>query len=572
MADDPADNRSPPSITEGAADALGDAVRVGLKLAALPTLVLPRGMRDALLRILRGAARESAHFPRAVYHAFDTFADGAVFGPRPTGGPAGDRGTTGDGGDSDDDRPGDNEPEQRIFRERAEARAAIIFIHGFYWDLERTWGVFPRYLVEDSRLDAWDVFSIGYDTSLLPDIGLWSASPPLDRLAQLLRTNASERYGRYQTLAFVAHSMGGLVLQRALVDDRAFARRVSHVAMFGAPSNGLVRAAYLRFWKRQIADMTARSPFILDLRRRWRRQIGEAPTFRLVVAAGDKDEFVPASSSLTPFPEAQQAVVPGDHLTIVNPRSAGDLSVRLVIRHLLGDAAPAGPLNSALVAIESRHFQRAIDQLWPNRQTLDPTAKVQLALALDSVGRQGDAIQVLESAGKKTTDQLGTLGGRFKRRWLAERRQADGDRSLALYRQGLAGAQAADDPHQIYYHAINVAFMELAFLGRRTEARTAARLALDACQRAEAADPAAGRYWRQATRGEALLLLGDERAALDAYRLALTFEPAPWQIISTYHQALGLADLLGSGAAAERLRHLFRHEAPAGGTRPQPAA
>src|SRR5204863_4102600 len=108
--------------------------------------------------------------------------------------------------------------------------AAIVFLHGFTGSNTGTWGEFPTLLMSDSVLNLWDVVSLGYSTKLAPDLsGIWSADAPIDKLSILLRTTINAGLQPYKTLGILAHSMGGLVLQRALVDDPSFAAKFSHV-------------------------------------------------------------------------------------------------------------------------------------------------------------------------------------------------------------------------------------------------------------------------------------------------------------------------------------------------------
>jgi pimeloyl-ACP methyl ester carboxylesterase len=44
---------------------------------------------------------------------------------------------------------------------------------------------------------------------------------------------------RYESLALIAHRMGGLVAQQALLDDPLLVGRVRHRILFGTPSGGL---------------------------------------------------------------------------------------------------------------------------------------------------------------------------------------------------------------------------------------------------------------------------------------------------------------------------------------------
>src|SRR5215831_8720680 len=136
------------------------------------------------------------------------------------------------------------------------AKAALVFLHGFSGDAAKTWGHFPEFVSGDQRFADWDVFSVGYTTRLVPDIvGIWSADAPLDRLSlQLANTASVVPLSSYKTLAFTAHSMGGLILQRALVDTESLSDRTSHVTLYGTPSGGLSKAGPFSFFKRQVRD------------------------------------------------------------------------------------------------------------------------------------------------------------------------------------------------------------------------------------------------------------------------------------------------------------------------------
>jgi hypothetical protein len=216
------------------------------------------------------------------------------------------------------------------------------------------------------------------------------------------------------------------------------------------------------------------------------------------------------------------------------------------------------------VAVESRQFQAAIAQWWPHRTELDEDATVQLALALESVGRQPDAIALLEtymeSQNRRGTDALGVLAGRLKRRWLVERRRQDAERALALYRRGYDAAVQRQDPAQAFYLGINVAFMELAYGHDLHASRAMAEAVLQHCRNSTAPKQ---RQWQLATEGEAHLVLGHLEHALPAYAGAVAAHPEPWELRSMQQQALRLADLVGADDAfIERLQRVFRGENP----------
>ena len=191
---------------------------------------------------------------------------------------------------------------------------ALVLLHGFFGNTEATWARFTTFLVNEPKLTSWDLFGLGYPTSLRIDVpNVWSADPDVKMLARALKTTLSlPPLNRYRKIAIAAHSMGGLVIQRAILDNVALKNRFSHVFLFGTPSAGLAKARLFARLKRQVSDMAADGPFITSLRREWMEQFAQGMGFELYVVAGDMDEFVPASSSLAPFPYCVQAVVPGN--------------------------------------------------------------------------------------------------------------------------------------------------------------------------------------------------------------------------------------------------------------------
>jgi len=443
----------------------------------------------------------------------------------------------------------------RVDHRCTSARAAIVLVHGFGGNAEATWGLFPELLKKEPRLQNWDVFSLGYSTSLAFDLaGVWSADPEIITLGGLIQTVADVApLDRYGSLAILAHSMGGLLVQRALLSNAALRARVSHLLLFGTPSAGLERASPFQFWKRQVRDMSHDSVFIRTLRQDWAASFRDTPPFSFFAVAGDRDEFVPRTSSLDPFSEPARRVVYGNHLEIVKPDGPNHLGFTVAVKALVGVDADAGILDAALRAVESRQFHHAIDTLGPHADELDDKGLVTLALALESIGRQADAIDLLKKAQSKGTDPLGVLAGRLKRRWLVEQRRKDAEQASALYHEGLAQAEAKGDASQAYYHAINCAFMAVAFEGNMTACRDYASRALTYC-----ASRSPG-IWRYATEGEAHIYLGDHTAVRDAYARALAFGPMPQQIASMYQQAFRAADLMGEEALASELRAMFGH-------------
>jgi tetratricopeptide (TPR) repeat protein len=439
---------------------------------------------------------------------------------------------------------------------------AFLFVHGYSGNLNATWGNFPFFLEAELRLNGWDIFSLGYSTSLYPNLRyLWSAKPSIATLADLFRSHVSDGALRnHRQVAVLAHSMGGLLVQRAILDEADIRDRTSHLYLFGTPSNGLLKAAPFKFWNRQVQDLASDSPFIADLRHR-RPRIFDNPPFAFATIAGDRDDFVPRDSSLDPFHRRFHRVVPGNHLEIVKPEAADHLGVQVVVNTSAGNAAVSGPWSAARAAVERGEFKDAIRQWEPYADQLDPHALVQLALALEETGHRDKALGLLEQYQGSHTDPLGVLAGRLKRRWRHDRRHDDGVRARDIYTRAYEMAKDDNDP-QAFYMAINIAFMELALDPLSPAAwqrsQTWAVKALEHARRAPKDK------WRLATEGEANLILGHPDVALERYRAAIALQPRPRELSSMFQQAYHIADVLyppaadGSDPMAERLDELFR--------------
>jgi pimeloyl-ACP methyl ester carboxylesterase len=436
---------------------------------------------------------------------------------------------------------------------------ALVLVHGFSTSVQKVWSQFAALAIADCKIKGWDVLGAGYTTSLRIDIPhVWAADPGIQTLADGLRTTLSlPPFNRYRSLAIVAHSMGGLVIERAILDDEALRSRLSHLFLFGTPSAGLKKGRVFAALKRQIEDIDADGPFIKSLRLDWDRHFANGTRFFFRAVGGDRDEFVSSTSSLEPFDNSVRAVIAGNHSDIVRPADGQHEGFALVVEALAGRTKPRAAVDGAKLATELGEFQEAVNVLLPLVASIDESALVSLALALDGLGQNQRALDVLEKQGSRlsTTDALGALAGRIKRRWLVERTVADLDRAKSLYRDAYRKSTAASNHTQAFYHAINLAFLELMSSpvgsGVPEAAKEMAKIAAGHC--AHVPEDA----WSLATEGEAALVMGNLDRAVMFYERALQRTSSPRAIDSMYSQAVRIATRIFGAEGARRVERLF---------------
>jgi pimeloyl-ACP methyl ester carboxylesterase len=423
---------------------------------------------------------------------------------------------------------------------------AIILIHGFSGESHSTFGMMPAFLAGNPALYECDIHCFGYPTALRPDItGVWAADPDLTTLADFLTTALQElAFQRYRQFALIGHSMGGLVIQRALLDG-SFTGKISHVVLFGTPSNGLKKAGLGKLFKRQARDMDRDGAFIKLLRMDWNSRIGDKPPFTFKAVAGIRDEFVPRESSVDVFLPEYRSFINGNHLEIVKPELPTSDCLELLLNLF---TKPAG----LEFQLHTESLKRVSD-LWGNRKSLKEEELEKLVYALEATGREAEAIDLLEGISDRSTNLTGVLAGRLKRRWLAdpELHAADGPRAQELYNEAYVKANANVDHGQAFYNGINDAFMTLA-LGKNAE-----RAALIASQVLSHTFLAKNARWSRATQGEAYLYLREPGTALLAYSEALKQSWTPRELNSIKRQALWAARLINDPDIENDLQALF---------------
>jgi tetratricopeptide (TPR) repeat protein len=511
-----------------------------------------------------------------------------------------------------------------------------VFVHGFTGEKTATWGKFPELIENDGQLQDFDFLFWGYptDVNFLNTVTRygWSDIPTIPVVGQALRTLLDNQAGAYDRLALVGHSMGGLAIQAFVLGElnrgrRDHLDRLTEILLYGTPSGGLKKAGWwVKYVNTQARDMAISGEFIATLRSQWatvvdghRTKPDRLARFKLTLVAGIKDQFVPQSSSLDPFPLDEQEVVPGNHIEMVKPDSAAALCYTLLRSRLLrktptfkeaphlaaGDPAVVAGISrvhaadllgdvtdllaqaaGALVKSppEAPLVERELGLVLLGHEKYDEAAKLltryvdfvgdagarpfehdtravqQLAIALSGKGDNLAAVERLNALGAQSAvdpETQGILAGRFKRQWLAKP-DADqvGRRALELYKDALQTARENGDFDQVVYNGINAAYLTFALDGAGYE--EPAREVITAHGRMESKPD----YWAEASRAEALLLLKQYDDAGKAYDAARRFDHQPRWWTTTGQQARDILARLGHPPAAAPIAARFAARPP----------
>jgi peptidoglycan-associated lipoprotein len=227
-----------------------------------------------------------------------------------------------------------------VYQDKPRNKVAVVFVHGLFGDLRGTWThsngtSFFDYLKKQPAGIRLDVFAFGFTSNMLR-----SGSLDIQEAANTLQQSLQyHKVTDYQTIVFVGHSMGGLVILRHLLNRPDVRAKVPMVAFYAVPQEGAQIAV--------IADKVANNAalrqmfpadanyFLQQLSQDWR-----SASNRPVVNCGYEKLpmhgvlVVPWSSSTRYCDEVPIAIEGADHSTIVKPDRPTHPSVVLLVNAL----------------------------------------------------------------------------------------------------------------------------------------------------------------------------------------------------------------------------------------------
>jgi class 3 adenylate cyclase len=197
---------------------------------------------------------------------------------------------------------------------------------------------------------------------------------------------------------------------------------------------------------------------------------------------------------------------------------------------------------------------------WPDHVRLRQLQALALARSGD-VERANELLARLADEGHGDAETLGMLARTHKDLALAAKDDAGRRHHLQagfrLYARAFENARRGGSDAEAYYAGINSATMAV-LKGELERARGIARAVREICLRASpAGEGASSRYWKEATLGEAALILGEGQAATTHYTRAAELAGTRFGDLSSTRRQIRLlaAHLPGAGVAyAESLR------------------
>lgn len=263
--------------------------------------------------------------------------------------------------------------------------------------------------------------------------------------------------------------------------------------------------------------MAFNGPFVTQLRKDWNTNLA-SPAFFFMAVAGELDDFVPEESSLQPFNVKFHARTVGNHIDMVKPDTHAHSSYQILLHALAPQPKPyLAIFNTQQLNTLVGQYAQIIANLKNQLNQLDARTFKEYIFALEGYQNINNAIAALEASPyiQSNTDFLGILAGRYKRRYLSNGLEADKNQAISLYDAAYTKAVTANNAEQIYYHAINLAFLHLYGNSDKVKMKEYAEIALAKAQQANQSS-----MWEDATKAEANLYLSNFDQALHLYQSA----------------------------------------------------
>jgi len=206
---------------------------------------------------------------------------------------------------------------------------------------------------------------------------------------------------------------------------------------------------------------------------------------------------------------------------MVKPKDDKDDAYSLILNTLTGSKFFNQYSNKEEINLTLGKYDAVVKELFPKKDDLDPRGLTQLIFALEGLERKDEINEILNNHPitkdvKKHTDLMGITAGRHKRNYLKTFSYKSSSLSFEYYSKALQISVENEVHSQIYYHAINLAFLSIVTdpITGKSEMKKYANQALEATQHCE------DDIWKFATVAEANMYLGNLDIAKEFYIMA----------------------------------------------------
>ena len=405
-----------------------------------------------------------------------------------------------------------------VYRKSEDAKNVLIFVHGFSGEAAKSFGEVPNFIMQDANFNEWDLYPIGFSEFVKPTLGknIWASVEDIEKIADYLNTSMKYKFGSYANIAIIAHGLGGIVAQKAIINLQAEQiKRISHLLLFASPNSGMSSNFISKLWNKHLKEFSEKSKFIKNLRAKWNALFtDEAFPFTFKVIAATHDEYISPNSNLLAFPKAYRETIVGNHFSIIQPQSKEDVSYQLIINTLSNDTQQNKEIENEEIHLVSEDYKEVVDKLLPSANDLGKRGLERLIFSLEELNRGEEAFHILENhpLSKYNSDILGLIGGRYKRKYLLSYIKSEGEDAVKYYGKGLELAKENNNFQQLYYLNINLAFLSLIVKDDTSKMTAHAKNALLYCEK-DIYDS----LWKLATIAEANMYLGNIKIAQEFY-------------------------------------------------------
>ncbi|WP_319584735.1 hypothetical protein [uncultured Pseudodesulfovibrio sp.] len=238
----------------------------------------------------------------------------------------------------------------------------LLFIHGLGGNADSTWGSFKDLLSDDEDIrKRYDIAFFEYRTSI--GLKFWIRGAPGQVLADALKSEIELRYSTYERITIVAHSLGGLIAKRFILDRLKYDQRlpVFRILFYATPHSGSQLASiakYVSFMNRHLKQLCKKSDFVDLLNREW-AQIDSSGVKKLYCIGGD-DAIVSPRNAAENWGNNYITVGNKGHRSLVKPTSHDDLSYIALKKFICGDPESLKRAHSSLDALSKSKIEKDV--------------------------------------------------------------------------------------------------------------------------------------------------------------------------------------------------------------------